>query len=104
MGIRTEELASKVYELLIEYAGADASKKKIFVYYQTHPPGRDREWRLTIKLGSTGKFVSNESELKVTADDDDLTSERRELIQKLNTQLACLCQEEICKDGTASKD
>lgn len=82
-----EATAHKVWDVLVETAGAHERGRDEFVYHQTrkHPP---TEYRFQGLLGFGGKFWSERARWRVTAYPEDMTPERKTIIEQANAALA----------------
>lgn len=80
----TKEKAEKVYDILVELGSADKNDKDNFIY--NHTKYACNEWRFCGKLGFGGKYRSEYN--KVTCYPEDETSQRKELINKINERLS----------------
>lgn len=81
----TEELADRIYDILVKDAGAYEPDRSGFVHRQSNE--RITEWRFCGSLGFGGKFWNNNGRLYVSCYREDSTPEREAIIEKVNAQL-----------------
>lgn len=92
-----ENIANKIYDILAEI-GASESMRKAFVYDHGIFEDQD-EWRFQGKLGFGGKFwndwsyIKNKPEWIVTCYSEDLTPERKTIMEETNKKLQILINE-----------
>jgi len=80
----TEEIAHKVYDILVEMAGADKAMRDSFVSH--HTTDEDCcEWRFSGKLGFGGKYYSEVN--RVDCYPEDYSNDRKVLVKKINHAL-----------------
>lgn len=93
--LRNEVFYSKVYDLLIDLAGARREQKADFLQYfmRANPAQQILEWRFQGKLGSGGKFRYGARGHEVTYYPEDQTNERDALVVQINDHLANLTAE-----------
>lgn len=87
MRIFSEETANKIYDILVEHAGAIEDERFSFVLSHSIDKNLDlfREWRFRGKLGPGGKFWNRK--YKISCYPEDETPERLEIIKKVNSLL-----------------
>lgn len=85
----TREAAGKIWDILVECAGAYDSKRErdSFIHYQLKGC---TEYRFGGKLGFGGKFWNNASMWYVNCYKEDLTPELEKIIEDTNTRLKAL--------------
>lgn len=84
MGIITEDKANKVYDILVSLGSAREDDRDCFVYNQTN--AECSEWRFCGNLGFGGKYRAYRN--TVDCYSEDLTEERRIIIDKINSELS----------------
>ncbi len=78
--------ASAVYDILIEYAGAQKDDKTNFVYHHCTTQHPCTEWRFCGWLGFGGKYRSDYNAVDCYKEDE--TAEIVEIIKKTNLELS----------------
>lgn len=86
MTAMTDAQANAVFDVLVQHAGAREWMRDQFVYL--HVNGRCDEFRFQGRLGFGGKFWRHRYE--VSAYPEDLTPERRRVIDETSAALAAL--------------
>ena len=81
----TEEMANKVYDVLVEICGAHIGARSHFVSQQAYEP--ICEWRFSGHLGFGGKFWRNDGRMYVNCYREDETPERQAMIERANERL-----------------
>lgn len=87
----TKNTANKVYDILVEHAGAGDYEcaRMNFVYHQTNE--FVGEWRFQGKLGFGGKFYRSRSsydrQMRVDCYPEDMSDERKAIIAATNSAL-----------------
>lgn len=82
-----KEIANKVYDVLVSIGGATESYRDSFIHHHT-PPNSCDEWRFGGKLGFGGKYRSRYNTVDCYSEDE--TTERKNLIKKLNEALSLI--------------
>lgn len=82
----TVETANKIYDVLVEFGGANETMRNSFIYHHSESKDVCTEWRFSGKLGFGGKYHSQTN--KVDCYREDETPERNQLITEINTLLA----------------
>jgi hypothetical protein len=79
MGVKllTEEFANKVYDILVDEAGAREDERNEFIYHHCIDEFGCQEWRFRGKLGFGGKYKSTWN--GVTYYPEDETDEKKEI-------------------------
>lgn len=77
--------ANKIYEVLVNTAGASESLRTGFVEAHTRDKRPCTEWRFMGKLGFGGKYYADRN--TVDCYPEDISPERKELIQKIRSEL-----------------
>lgn len=79
--------AGKIYDILVEHAGAPEEERKCFVFAQAQTNGlAPIEWRFCGLLGFGGKFWNNGG-YYITYYREDETQQRKIIKKKVNTLL-----------------
>ena len=96
--ILSVELAIEIYDILVQYAGANIIEKDSFVDSHTNhrPYGECTEWRFCGNLGFGGKYRSNTN--TVDCYTEDLNTERQKVIDTTNNTLQELAKKYIVCD------
>lgn len=88
----TEAVASEVFDILVEHAGASERHRRAFVHAQVHDEYPCLEYRFQGALGFGGKFWRNPSfnhqGWYVNCYREDETKEWRKIIERTNAALA----------------
>jgi len=95
----TAEFYEKLYDLLVDLAGAPASMKENFVHYATNEAGDHFEYRFQGKFGFGGKIWRRAADYDyetqttayrhdINAYTEDYTPELRRLQKEINKRLA----------------
>lgn len=116
---RTRELFAQVYDVLVQRAGAHEGMREHFLdtceRWAAKDPYQTNEFRFVGKLGMGGKFWLCPESFHVSCYSEDSTPERREIIEKTNSELKKLFvapEEAIlqpedecpnCKNGTLER-
>ncbi len=90
MSLSTKKKANRVYDILVEHAGASESLREHFVYVHVVSEERCNSYRFCGSLGFSGKFYSSYSELRVSCYSEDRTPKRDAIISRVNALLAAL--------------
>jgi len=80
----TEEKANKVYDILVSLGNAREDERECFVYNQTS--SECSEWRFCGNLGFGGKYRAYRN--TVDCYREDLTEERKNIIDKIDLELS----------------
>jgi len=97
----SKEIANKVFDLLIEEAGAYEGNRNEFLFAQTRKPdeyykfGGCTEFRFGGKLGFGGKFWNTNNRFCVSAYSEETGSIQAEIIEKVNNLLKPIYEEHI---------
>jgi hypothetical protein len=90
-GVMTEKTANKIYDILVEHAGASESMRQTFVYDHTNPKLkrflRVTEWRFQGKLGFGGKLWIDGNRIYIDCYQEDEDKEKLDIIKKVNELL-----------------
>jgi len=78
-----------IFDVLVKHAGASPYDKRMFVMQHSSGTGC-QEWRFQGLLGFGGKYWSETN--TVNCYREDMTDERREVIERTNAALARLAQ------------
>ena len=89
----TEEQAGKIYNILVEFAGATPLKRNLFIWSHTEPNG-SFEYRFCGYLGFGGKFWNQRDALFVSQYYEHSRSETNYIVAKTNLELEKLYLEE----------
>lgn len=88
---RTKEVFKKVYDVLVEHAGAMEANCEDFIYavvrWSERNPYQTNEYRFMGRLGMGGKFWLTPESFHVSAYSEDITPKRRAIITKTNAEL-----------------
>lgn len=88
-GLKMDEaIANRIYDVLVEHAGAPEEGRESFVYHhvkEVWPPST--EWRFCGHLGFGGKFWVHHDDYTVTCYREDETPERMVIIENVNSLL-----------------
>lgn len=86
-----DQIARRVFDILVEYAGADEGLWPQFAVYLTKDEEQGHEFRFRGFLGRDGKLIYQRRtfgpNLYVTCEPDDETPEREEVIKATNRAL-----------------
>lgn len=83
-----EEIANKVYDILVNIGAASESMRDSFVHNHTRVDDECREWRFGGRLGFGGKYRSITN--TVDCYSEDLTDDVQSIINKINLELSKL--------------
>lgn len=84
----TNELANKIYDVLVSQAGAREAERNSFVYDQSESASPAKEWRFQCSLGFGGKYWPERNQISCYSEDE--TEERNAFIAKINEELSRL--------------
>jgi hypothetical protein len=85
-----QEMAHKVFDVLVHVAGASEHSRNEFVYHYTLSDRPPTEWRFGGTLGFGGKFWRANDKWYVTCYREDGSVERQKTIDEANASLAAL--------------
>jgi hypothetical protein len=97
----SSETANAVYDILRDECSASESGRENFVFAQTLGPCE--EYRFQGNLGFGGKFYRNHNGWYVMCYPEDMTYERRMMIQRADERLKQLPRKYAAKKGKASE-
>jgi hypothetical protein len=83
----TNELANRIYDVLVKACETDEASRQRFIYYITNP-AQSHEWRFIGSLGFGGKLYHNHGRIYVGCYWEDETEERRMTIDRANQELS----------------
>jgi hypothetical protein len=81
----TDKRANKIYDILVNFGGAQETEREEFVYHHTVSEFGCQEWRFRGSLGFGGKYRSGNN--RVDCYKEDATPERLNTIQMINALL-----------------
>lgn len=84
-GVPTNELANKIYDVLVNLGGASEHERSGFIYHHVDSKDGCDEWRFQGKLGYGGKYRSRYNTVDCYQEDE--TKERLKLIKQINSLL-----------------
>lgn len=86
-----EEIANKIFDILIETCDAHEMQREMFIANQTE--GHIKEWRFGAALGFGGKFWRNGGSWYVNCYPEDRTTEIDAMVDMANARLKVLKEE-----------
>jgi len=97
----TKELANKIYDILVEEAGASENNRNEFIFAETKKPeeynhtGGCAEFRFGGKLGFGGKFWNANNRFYVSAYSEETGTTQEKIIESVNILLIPLYEEHL---------
>lgn len=85
--IMTEEIANRIYDILVEDCAASKIMRDSWVHHQTNPNEFTIEWRFSGLMGFGGKFWRNGGRWYVDAYSEDYTPKMEKLIAATNKKI-----------------
>ena len=81
-------LCNRIYDILVEHAGALEIERRRFVYCHSLEISLPSEWQFYSNLGFKGEFrIQQYDEMNVVCNKEDKTPERFKIIKKVNALL-----------------
>ena len=97
--LMTEEIANRLYDILVDDCAATKSMRDSWVHHQTKPDELCTEWRFGGLLGMGGKFWRNAGRWYVDAYSEDYTPKKNKLIAATNKKIDAIREEFKIKPG-----